>query len=683
MADEEEFYQHRPIASTSRNAQTITIPDDEYESDSWFGFDWDAVDQTTGNQGQYSRPNNLNTTQSSPIRGAGKNRDRGKQIDVDIDLTIETPPKTQRRSQTVPDADKARKVSLPVLGAIGMNHAWSNDVRRVLRDVFHLDGFRPNQLEAINATLAGQDTFVLMPTGGGKSLCYQLPALVDSGRTRGVTLVISPLISLMTDQVDHLHELGVDAMFINSDLSAGERQQRFADLRRDDVSCRLVYVTPEAVQKSNQLVTVLEQLNRQHQLARIVIDEAHCVSQWGHDFRPDYKELGVLRTRFPAVPIIALTATANSTVREDVKTQLRIGGCTEFTQSFNRANLNYEVRPFVKDLVSVMAQIIKDEFKNKSGIIYCLSRNDCENVARELLDKHRISALSYHAGMPKDERLRVQRMWQAGNAKVVVATIAFGMGIDKPNVRYVFHHTLPKSLEGYYQETGRAGRDGLPSKCILFYSYGHKQKLERLIESGEGSKEQKNQQKALLQKVIAYCENKSDCRRVQVLQYFGESFDVQNCRQQCDNCRSGVKFHALDVSDLAATAVSMVQRLTEYGEQFTLRYCVDVFRGSRGTKILTNGHDQIDGYAVGKDMARGDVDRMFILLVSKRALVEYSVANNMGFPNTYVRVRFPRGDNLIGSVALKRGKLHRSGKRSCCRCRRGRSRRPNQLPDLE
>jgi len=673
--DEEEPYQSRPIASTSHNVRDITVDKDEHFEDPWIedDFDFTVLDaDTTTLHDHYEPPRrnplNTNMTNSSTIRSPGKDRERQKHIA--IDLTVDTSPKPPRKSQTVKEADKSRNVSLPALGATGMQHPWSKDVRRVLKDIFHLDGFRSNQLEAINATLAGQDTFVLMPTGGGKSLCYQLPALVDSGKTRGVTLVISPLISLMTDQVDHLHELGIDAMFINSDLSAAERQERFARLRQNEVSCRLLYVTPEAVSRSNQLCAVLEQLDRRRNLARIVIDEAHCVSQWGHDFRPDYTELHKLRTRFPSVPIIALTATANRAVREDVKYQLHINHCKEFTQSFNRANLNYEVRPFVKDMIGVMANIIKDEFQNKSGIIYCLSRNDCENVAKDLTLKHGIPAMYYHAGMPKDERLRVQRLWQAGKAKVVVATIAFGMGIDKANVRFVFHFTLPKSLEGYYQETGRAGRDGLPSKCILFYAYRDKSKLERLIESSDGDKRQKDMQKALLQKVVAYCENKSDCRRVQVLQYFGETFDAANCHQQCDNCRSGLKFHALDVTDLAAAAVNTVRQLCEYGGPVTLRYCVDVFRGSKSAKIVQNGHHEIDGYAYGKDLARGDADRLFILLVSKKALMEYSVANGMGFPSTYVKVHHVVVSfRLTYSVVLKRGKPPKSWKRLSYKCR--------------
>lgn len=582
------------------------------------------------------------TNSSSPIRPAKRSKV------VPIDLTeLSSPPRAKERSSDFKrptrsqqkEKDKTRKVSLPNLGEKGMNHPWSSDVIRVLRGTFHLDGFRKNQLEAINSTLSGNDTFVLMPTGGGKSLCYQLPAMIDTGKTRGVTIVISPLISLMTDQVDHLHELGIDAMYINSELTAAERKERFASLRQSRVTCRLLYVTPEALGQSQQMVSALEALDARGLLARIVIDEAHCVSQWGHDFRPDYKQLGDFRRRFPRVPCIALTATANATVKDDVKHHLGIRGCDEFSHSFNRPNLSYEVRPFAKNMVGVMAKIINEEFRGKSGIIYCLSRNDCEKVSQELTTKHRIPAQYYHAGMQKDEKIDVQRRWQAGEANVVVATIAFGMGIDKPNVRYVFHYTLPKSLEGYYQETGRAGRDGKFSKCIMFYTYGDKQKLERLIDKGEGTYESKKNQKGLLQKVIAYCENKSDCRRKQVLAYFGEVFDEVDCKQRCDNCTSGLRFRSLDVTDLASKAVQTVRDIVSTTGQVTLLYCIDVFRGSTAKKIKDNNHHvDVQGFGAGKAMERQDVERLLHLLVSKGAIAEYTVVNGMGFPSTYVKV---------------------------------------------
>jgi bloom syndrome protein len=635
---------------------------DGLEDDDYLGEDEDFDFEETENLEDFTTPYNTHAgpsrnhrvplaekeqiaNSSSPIRPLGR-KERSRPVEIDLTENTPSPIVTQgnrKSSQSTKSKVKSQKVSIPHLGEPGMEHPWSSDVIQVLHDVFHLDGFRKNQLEAINSTLSGYDTFVLMPTGGGKSLCYQLPAMIDSGRTRGVTIVISPLISLMTDQVDHLDELGIDATFINSDLSAADRSERFNQLRRQNVTCRLLYVTPEALQRGSQVSNTLDLLDGRGFLARIVIDEAHCVSQWGHDFRPDYKQLGELRDRFPHVPFIALTATANEAVKVDVKHNLKMNNCMEFSHSFNRPNLSYEVRPFLKDMIGVMARIINDEFKAKSGIIYCLSRNDCENVSRELVTKHRIPAQFYHAGMHKDERIQVQRRWQAGQAKVVVATIAFGMGIDKANVRYVFHYTLPKSLEGYYQETGRAGRDGKSSKCIMFYTYRDKAKLERLIDSGEGDWNTKKLQKELLQKVVAYCENKSDCRRKQVLAYFGEAFDAADCKQKCDNCQSGSQFHSLDVTELASAAIRMIQAIAEYGASVTLKYCIDVFRGSRGSKIVQAGHTEIDGFGAGKEMDRGDAERLFHLLVAKKALQEYAEVNKMGFASTYIKV----GDRSI------------------------------------
>ena len=627
--------------------EDIDIDVDDSFDPEWGHFDDDIIDETLIGDDDFQSARgrvplaNINgaTNSSSPIRPLGR-KQRSKPIPIDLTQCISSSKVLGEDNRSHSKKDKSREVHLPSLGEPGMDHPWSADVLRVLRDIFRLNGFRKNQLEAINSTLSGHDTFVLMPTGGGKSLCYQLPALVDTGKTKGVTVVISPLISLMTDQVDHLHELGIDAIYINSELSSAERKERFDMLRGPVVTCRLLYVTPEALSQSGQMMSTIDNLDSRRLLARVVIDEAHCVSQWGHDFRPDYKQLGQLRKRFPHVPFIALTATANAQVKADVKYNLAIERCEEYSHSFNRPNLSYEVRPFVKNMVGVIAKIIKEEFHRKSGIVYCLSRNDCENVAKELVTKHQILALYYHAGMGKEEKLDVQRRWQAGQAHIVVATIAFGMGIDKPNVRYVFHYSLPKSLEGYYQETGRAGRDGKQSRCIMFYAYRDKAKLERLIESGEGDYQAKQSQKALLQRVIAYCENKMDCRRKQVLAYFGESFEPSECKQRCDNCKSGLSFRALDVTDLAATGVKMLQHLSAFGGQVTLLYCIDVFRGSRGSKILQNGHAEIEGFGAGANLNRSDVERLFHLLVSKEAITEYSVANGMGFPSTYVRVGY-------------------------------------------
>ena len=522
-----------------------------------------------------------------------------------------------------------------------MQHKWSKDVKAAMRDRFHLRGFRPNQLEAINATLSGKDTFVLMPTGGGKSLCYQLPSILSSGNTRGVTVVISPLLSLMQDQVAHLQKLKIQALLVNSEVTAEHRRLVMDTLRDPQVEkyIQLLYITPEMVSKSQRIVSALRELYQRKRLARIVIDEAHCVSQWGHDFRPDYKLLGNVREQFRGVPVMALTATATENVKVDVIHNLGISGCEVLTQSFNRPNLTYEVRPKgkAKDVIESMVKIINTSYRNQSGIIYCLSRQNCETIAQKLREENNVQAQHYHAGMDPQAKNEVQRAWQAGKYKVIVATIAFGMGIDKPDVRFVIHHTIPKSLEGYYQETGRAGRDGKRSGCYLFYGYQDTSALKRMIDEGEGSWEQKERQREMLRNVIQFCENRSDCRRVQILSYFNESFNAEECNSACDNCNSRTVFESQDFTGYACKAIKLVKH-TE-GQNVTLLHCVDVFRGAKNKKISDLRHSKLAEYGAGSALERGDVERLFYRLLSEDALAEHNLVNKMGFAQQYIHVR--------------------------------------------
>jgi len=554
-----------------------------------------------------------------------------------------------------PPAKKAAKVAAPLprehlkkhqkfaqvaaevtLGSPGMQHKWSADVLNSLHKTFNLKGFRNNQLEAINATLSGKDVFVLMPTGGGKSLIYQLPSIIHSGKTRGVTVVVSPLLSLMQDQVDHLAELGIMAINLNGDCTPAQKRMVFEQLRSDNVEdvIQLLYITPEMLAKNEAMVNTLARLNDRGKLARLVVDEAHCVSQWGHDFRPDYKTIGTLRDRLPRLPLMALTATATKEVRADVIHNLKMQGCEPFTQSFNRPNLTYIVRPKVKGLVDEITNIIQKDYPDKTGIIYCLSKASCEQVADKLRED-RINARHYHAGMTPPERIKIQKDWQARKIKVIVATIAFGMGIDKADVRFVIHHTLPKSLEGYYQETGRAGRDGKISGCYLFYSYKDTQSLYRMINDGEGDWQQKQRQRAMLRNVVQYCENKHDCRRKQVLAYFNEIFSEEDCNGTCDNCSSGVAYFKIDVTTEAVKALKLVNDLQS--SKVTLLHCVDVFRGSTIKKIIEMGHKHLDGYGEGKHFQRGDCERLFHLLVSREGIREDNEVRG-GFPCSYVVV---------------------------------------------
>ena len=536
---------------------------------------------------------------------------------------------------------KSRSYALPTASPSSlMQHPWSRDVKTAMKERFHLHGFRPNQLEAINATLSGKDTFVLMPTGGGKSLCYQLPSIIASGRTRGITVVISPLLSLMEDQVEHLKKLNIQAFLFNSEVTAQHRSLIMKGLRspRADQYVQLLYVTPEMISKSQSLISAFQELHSRSILARIVIDEAHCVSQWGHDFRPDYKLLGGVRRQFQGVPVMALTATATENVKVDVIHNLDIRGCEIFTQSFNRPNLTYEVRPKgkAKDVLDSIADTITTLYKGKSGIIYCLSRLNCENVAATLRKDYNINAHHYHAGMDVADKSRVQRDWQAGRYHVIVATIAFGMGIDKPDVRFVFHHTIPKSLEGYYQETGRAGRDGKRSGCYLYYGYRDTSALKRMIDEGEGSWEQKERGRKMLRNVVQFCENRSDCRRVQVLAYFNEPFRREDCNNGCDNCNSTSDFESLDFTKHATLAMKLVRRLES--EKVTLLHCVDVFRGVRSKKAIQTKHVDIPEFGAGTDMNRGDAERLFFRLLIEEALEERSTVNKSGFASSYIYV---------------------------------------------
>lgn len=521
-----------------------------------------------------------------------------------------------------------------------LRHPWSKDVVTALRKRFHLRGFRHNQWEAIDATLAGQDTFVLMPTGGGKSLCYQLPSIVHSGKTHGVTMVVSPLLSLMQDQVDHLQKLKIQAFLINSEVSTEHKRLVFQKLSepRPEQFIQLLYVTPEMISKSTAIITMFEDLHRRGKLARLVIDEAHCVSQWGHDFRPDYKNLGEIRRKLPGVPVMALTATATDNVKIDTIHNLSIEGCQTFTQSFNRPNLTYEVRAKSKGIQNIedIAATINEHHGHQSGIIYCLARKTCESLAKQLKEKYGIRCAHYHAGMAAEDRSSVQKEWQRGKHHVIVATIAFGMGIDKPDVRFVIHHSLPKSLEGYYQETGRAGRDGQASHCYLYYGYGDTAQLMRQIRDGEGSWEQKERQKLMLRHMIQYCENKTDCRRVQVLQYFNEHFHRKGCHDGCDNCQSDAQFQMKDFSHHAKTIINLVRQLSE--RDYTLLHCVDIYRGSRSKKVVGAGHDELSEFNGGSDLDRGDVERIFYHLVAQDALEEYNKTNSQGFTSQYIKL---------------------------------------------
>ena len=400
----------------------------------------------------------------------------------------------------------------------------SVDLKGALRQYFGFDQFKGSQEEIINNLLKGNNTFVIMPTGGGKSLCYQLPSFL----LPGVSIIVSPLIALMKNQVDAIRSLSNDesvAHFMNSSLSKAEIQQVKADIREGKT--KMLYVAPESLTKKEN-IEFLTSVN----ISFFAIDEAHCISEWGHDFRPEYRRLRQIFEEISKVPIIALTATATPKVQYDIQKNLNMLDAIVFKSSFNRDNLFYEIRP-KREVEKQIIKYIKQRM-GESGIIYCLSRKKVEEVAK-LLQINGINALPYHAGLETSVRARHQDMFLMEESDVIVATIAFGMGIDKPDVRYVIHHDISKSLESYYQETGRAGRDGGVGECLAFYSYKDIEKLEKFLQGKPVTEQEIGRQ--LLNEIVSYSET-SVCRRKFILHYFGERFNEKNCNEKCDNCKN-------------------------------------------------------------------------------------------------------------------------------------------------
>jgi len=448
-----------------------------------------------------------------------------------------------------------------------------------LQKYFGYKEFRPLQREIIEAVLLQRDVFVLMPTGGGKSLCYQLPSILSDG----LTIVVSPLISLMKDQVDSLLALGIRATFINSTLSFDEVFATKDAIRHGEID--LLYVAPERLMLSDFLAFI-EDLK----ITLFAIDEAHCISEWGHDFRPEYRKLAVLKEKFLDVPIITLTATATPVVQQDIINQLKLKDPALFKGSFNRDNLFYQVLP-KGETYQQLYNFLKSH-SNTSGIIYCQSRKTVDELSFTL-QKDGFRALPYHAGMEKTERTKNQDQFIKDDVDIIVATIAFGMGIDKPDVRFVIHYDLPKNLESYYQETGRAGRDGLRSDCILFYSYGDKIKIEYFINEKTDPQEREIAYKKL-QQMIHYCESHI-CRRKTLLNYFGESYHHSRCNL-CDNCLKEV-----NVFDGTVAAQKFLSCVARVGERFGANYVVDVLRGSNSERIFHNHHNHLSTFGIGKE----------------------------------------------------------------------------------
>ena len=458
-----------------------------------------------------------------------------------------------------------------------------------LKQIFGFDTFRPLQREIMEEILAGRDAFALLPTGGGKSLCFQIPGLL----LPRLTVVVSPLIALMKDQVDSLHAAGVAATYLNSSLTAAESSARLRGLHAGQY--KLLYLAPERLMLSG----VLEDLQRWG-VSLLAIDEAHCISEWGHDFRPEYRQIATLRNLFPKTPLLALTATATPRVREDIVTQLRLEKARRFVASFNRPNLTYRVEAKSKSYEKVRF-FIKSR-RSEAGIIYCQSRKGAEELASKLADDG-IPALPYHAGLTTSERAKNQELFLRDKTNVICATIAFGMGINKSNVRFVIHYDLPKNIEGYYQETGRAGRDGLPSECLLLYSSGDAVKQRRFIDEKTDPEERRIALEQL-QQILHYAEAEQ-CRRSTLLHYFGEKGSEGNCGG-CDNCILPREPYPGDGGTLLAQKLlSCVLRIRQAtGFSVGMAHIAEVLVGAKTEKIIRWHHDQLSTYGIGRDIDR-------------------------------------------------------------------------------
>lgn len=481
--------------------------------------------------------------------------------------------------------------------------------QEILKDIFGYDSFRPLQLEIIKNLLAGKDTLAIMPTGGGKSLCYQIPALIF----KGITIVVSPLISLMQDQVSSLKENGVPAEFLNSSLEFSEYLETVKKLKDGEI--KIVYVSPEGL-ASDKMMGIFHECSMP--INCITIDEAHCVSEWGHDFRPDYLSISNVRKHFPNAVCLALTATATASVQQDIIKNLQLYRPTVFTASFNRKNIFLEVKP-KKNALSQVIECI-EKHKDESGIIYCFSRKSVDELTMKLHNEG-YSVLNYHAGLSDIQRTKNQNLFIKDKVRIIVATVAFGMGINKPNVRFVIHYDMAKSLEEYYQEIGRAGRDGLESHALLLYSPGDIHKIRFFF--NEAADPEKSER--LLQGMINYAKART-CRRRALLSYFGEKFSGADTSADecCDICAAG----PVNLTDVTIPSQKLMSCIFRLKQHYGAAYVIDVLLGSKQKRIMENHHNELSTWGIGKELEKSDWFELTDLLIETGYILkvgEYNV----------------------------------------------------------